>query len=138
MKISTEEKKIEAVKRMNLLGIYPETIRQFDEEGYVSLSEPPFGAYFWVQGEELERIREFEEKYTALVYTVVRGRYLEIGTLDAYLYVSDEREEWEYDAENFGHGEAFAYVYNHDYPCMSEFGYIGVKLGIAAGLIRTW
>ncbi len=138
MKISNEEKKAEAVKRMKLLGIYPETIRQFDKEDYVSLSEPPFGAYFWVQDEELERIREFEEKHNALVYTVVRGRYEDFGTLDAYLYVSDEKAEWEYDAENFGHGEAFAYVYNHDDPYLSEFGYIGIKLGIAAGLVRTW
>ena len=41
-------------------------------------------------------------------------------------------------AENFGQGEAFAYVYNHDDPYLSEFGYIGIKLGAAAGLVRTW
>ena len=81
--------------------------------------------------------RDFKKKYNALVYTVVRGRYLEIGTLDAYLYVSDEKSEWEYDEETFGHGEIFAYVYNQDYPYMSEFGYIGIKLGAAAGLVRT-
>lgn len=138
MKICAEDKKDEAVKRMNLLGIYPETIQQFDKEGFVSVSEPPFGAYFWVQGEELERIREFERKYNALVYTVVRGRYKEFGTLDAYLYVSDERTEWEYDTENFKHNQTFAYVYCHEYPWHSEFGYIGIKLAPAAGLVRTW
>lgn len=138
MKISVADKKAEAVKRMNLLGIYPETIQQFDKEDFVSVSEPPIGAYFWVQGEELDRIREFEKNYNALVYTVVRGRYLEIGTLDAYLYVSDEKEEWERDIENIHNNEAFAYVYSHDYPEQSEFGYIGIKLTIAAGLIRTW
>lgn len=138
MKISVADKKAEAVKRMNLLGIYPETIQQFDKEDFVSVSEPPIGAYFWVQGEELDRIREFEKNYNALVYTVVRGRYSEIGTLDAYLYVSDEKEEWERDIENIHNNEAFAYVYNHDYPEQSEFGYIGIKLTVAAGLIRTW
>ena len=71
MKIHIEDKKVEAVRRMKQLGIYPETIQQFDKEGYVSVSEPPFGAYFWVQGEELERIREFEKKHNALVCTVV-------------------------------------------------------------------
>lgn len=138
MKIPVTDKKAEAVKRMNLLGIYPETIQQFDKEGFVSVSEPPLGAYFWVQGEELERIREFEKTYNALVYTVIRGRYAEFGTLDAYLYVSDESSEWEHDEENFKHNEAFAYVYNHDNPWLSEFGYIGIKLAPSAGLVRTW
>lgn len=38
MKISIEEKKVEAVSRMKMLSIFPETIRQFDEDGKVSIS----------------------------------------------------------------------------------------------------
>ena len=41
MRISIENKKIEAVKRMRALGIFQETIRQFEDEGLVSVSEPP-------------------------------------------------------------------------------------------------
>ena len=47
MNISIEEKKREALCRMRLLGIFPETIRQFEEDGYVSVSEPPLGAFYW-------------------------------------------------------------------------------------------
>ena len=137
-RIHIEDKKDEAVKRMNLLGIYPETIQQFEQDGYVSLSEPPFGAYFWVQGEDLERIRKFEDEYDALVYTVVRGRYQDIGVLDAYLFVGDKRDDWEDDIESFKRNEAFAYVYNRNDPWLSEFGFIGIKLGAGAGLVRTW
>ena len=46
MNIDREAKKAEAVERMKALGIFPETVRQFEREDYVSVSEPPFGAFF--------------------------------------------------------------------------------------------
>jgi len=42
---------------------------------------------------------KFEEKYDSVVYMVVRT-FSNIGKMDSYLYVSDYREEWEYDNEN--------------------------------------
>lgn len=139
MKVSRDEKKIEAVERMKLLGIYPETIRQFDKDGIVSISEPPFGAYYWAEEEYLKRIKEFEEKHNALVYTVIRSYFRELGKMDSYLFVSDYKdEEWEMDRNDIQHGQALAWVYNHDEPDFSEFGSIGIKLASAAGLVRTW
>ena len=58
MNIDREAKKAEAVERMKALGIFPETVRQFEREDYVSVSEPPFGAFFWADGEDLQRIHE--------------------------------------------------------------------------------
>ncbi len=55
MKISREEKKTEAIKRMKAWGIFDQTIKQFEKNNLVSISEPPFGAFYWVEGEELER-----------------------------------------------------------------------------------
>ena len=104
----------------------------------MSLSEPPFGAYFRVQGEDLERIRKIEAEHDALVHTVVRGRYQEIGVLDEYLFVSDKRDDREDDIESFKRNEAFAYVFNRNAPGLSEFGFIGIKPGAGAGLVRTW
>lgn len=46
MNVSREAKMEEAVKRMKMLGVFSETIRQFQEDGKVSISEPPFGAFF--------------------------------------------------------------------------------------------
>ena len=51
MKVSIEEKKAEAIKRMEMFQIYPETIQQFEKENLVSVSEPPFGAFYWVDDE---------------------------------------------------------------------------------------
>jgi len=136
--VSRAEKKIEAVARMKLLEIFPETIKQFEQEDLISFSIAPFGAYYWVDDEDKNRIKEFEEKHNALVYTVIRS-YTNIGKLDSYLFVSDYKdEEWEMDRNDIQHNQVVAYVYNHDDPIFSEFGSIGIKLAPAAGLIRIW
>ena len=138
MKISRDNKKAEAVRRMELLGIYPETIRQFEKHDLVSISEPPFGAFFWAQDKDLELIKEFETKNDAMVYMVVRTYFKELGKLDSYLFVGDYIEEWDCDRQDLTHDRIFAYVRSEDYPWCSEFGSIGIKRTLAAGLIRTW
>ena len=113
MNISIEEKKAEAVRRMKMLKIFPETIKQFEKDGYISRSEPPVGAYYWVEGKELEAIREFEKEHDCLVYTVVRA-YTSIGMMDSYLFVNTPfgvrpveaqrpPQSWCYVEENGGH-----------------------------------
>ena len=139
MRISIEEKKAEAIERMKALGIFPQTIQQFKNEDCISISEPPFGAFYWAEGQDLERIRQFEAENDALVYVAIRS-YTTIGKLDSYLFVSDYAEEWEVDRKNIREvGEGLlAYVYNHDAPECSEMGYIGIAPTAAAGLRRTW
>ena len=135
MNITIEDKKAEAIKRMKDIGIYPQTIDQF-KEGYLSQSEPPFGACFWVEGEQLERVREFENEYNALVYFVIHT-YSNLGETEEYLYVSDYEEEWEMDRDDLANGMTLAYVYVKDNPVFSEFGTIRIELTPAAGLKRT-
>lgn len=137
MQVSREEKKKEAIKRMKLWGIYPETIKQFDKEELISMSEPPLGAYYWVDKETEEKIRDFEKSHNALVYSVIRS-YTKVGILDSYLFVSDYLEEWGMDIEDISEHRALAYVYNHAWPDCSEFGSIGIERTAAAGLKRVW
>lgn len=141
MNVSREDKKAEAVARMKLLGIYPETIDQFEREDLVSISEPPFGAFYWAEGEDLERIRQFEQEHNALVYVVIRS-YTNIGKMDSMLFVSDYPEEWEMDRNDLAGDvtswQQVAYVYNHDAPDCSEMGAVGIAPTGAAGLRRTW
>ncbi|MEG1563821.1 MAG: hypothetical protein RR365_08855 [Bacteroides sp.] len=137
MEISREEKKVEALARMKLWGIYPPIVEQFKDEDLVSESVPPIGACFWIEGEQLARVREFEKKNNALVYHVVRS-FTTIGEMESYLFVSNYPEEWEMDRADINDGQQLAYVYNHDMPDCSEFGSIGITLTAAAGLKRTW
>ena len=66
MNASIEAKKAEAVERMKLWGIYPPIIKCFEQEGIVSESAPPLGTCSQLEGEQLERVRKFEEKYKEL------------------------------------------------------------------------
>lgn len=137
MNISIEEKKAEAIARMKQLCIFPMTIKQFKDEGKISISEPPFGAFYWLEGEDLEPVHAFEKEYDALVYLAVKS-VTSLGVMDSYLYVSDHRDEWASDRVDLMAGETCAYVYNRDMPDCSEIGYIGIERTPAAGLRRTW
>ncbi len=137
MNISIERKKTEAIERMKKIGIFSETIKQFEKEDLLSQSLPPLGACFWVAGEQLECICSFEKEYNALVYFVIHS-YTTIGEMESYFYVSDYEEEWEADRCDLDSGSALVYVYNRDMPECSEFGSIGFVLTPAAGLRRTW
>lgn len=137
MNISREEKKSEALTRMALLGIYPPIIKEFQKDDTVAESAPPLGACYWINDEQLQRVKDFEEQYDALVYHVVHS-YTSIGEMENFLYVSDHKEEWERDREDALLGEVFAYVCNLDMLDCSEFGQIGIERTLAAGLKRTW
>lgn len=132
-----EAKKAEAVAHMKKLGVFPETIKQFEQAGYVSISEPPLGAFYWAEGEDLQRIRDFEKQYNALVYVVIRT-YTSIGKMDSFLYVSNYPEEWESDRDLLDEMAPYAYVHNHNMPDCSEIGSIGIERSVAAGLLRVW
>lgn len=134
MNVSRVDKKKEAIKRMEVLDIFSETIRQFEYEGLISYSEPPMGTNFWLDDEQLKAVRKFEEEYNSVVYFGIRA-YTEFGTLDAFLYVSDYEEEWEMDNGELKDGYVYAYVYNHDVPEFSEIGLVRVQPRFG-GLVR--
>lgn len=136
MKISREEKKAEAIKRMKSMGIFPQTIEQFEKQDLVSVSEPPVGAFYWADEETKERIQKIEADCNGLIYLVIRS-YTTIGMMDSFFYVSDHKNEWATDRQMLRHHETVAYVYNHDAPECSEFGYIEFERTEAAGLERT-
>lgn len=142
MSATIEEKKAEAVKRMRRLGIFKPTIKDFEKNGLVCVSEPPYGAFYYIEDEDRQRIDEFEKKYNGLVYMVVRS-YLRDGdgpvfTMDNMLYVSDYPEEWDMDNELLDDGIVLAYVYNSAEPFFSESGDIRVQRTVAGGLVRVF
>jgi len=137
MNISIEEKKTEAVLRMQAWGIYPETVKQFRNDNKVSISIPPWYGYFWLDEDQEKRVKEFEKKYSALVYVAILS-HTNIGDMESYLYVSDHKKEWKMDREDILNRESLAYVYNLSYPDCSEIGTIGVYRTPAASLARKW
>lgn len=136
MKISMEEKKQEALERMKLWGYWGNAREAFRRRNQVFVNEPPFGAVYDMEPELAESVKEFEKEHDALVYMVVRA-FTDFGKMDSYLYVGDDKDEWEQDREDIRDKIVFSYTVNYDMPDCSEFGSIGVRLGAGAGLVRV-
>lgn len=75
-------------------------------------------------------VEDFEEKYGHLVYHVI-----ETGNMIALLYVGCDEEEWKTEVL-FDKQFLASYVYNFDYPQLSEFGDIVVN-GSDGVLVRV-
>ena len=134
MKVTREMKKEEAIKRLKALKIIDDVINQFEKDDIIMVSEPPFGGLYWLNDEEKQMVKEFEEKYDVLVYMVVRA-FTNFGKLDSMLFVSNYEEEWEYEHYNIEEGYVMSYTINHDAPICSDMGSIVVK-PMSGGLVR--
>lgn len=136
MKVSIEEKRAEAIKRMKAFGFFYEAIELFEADGTPLSSEPPWGAFYVLDDKQKAAVHEFEEEYGGLVYSVIRSFHKELGIIDNLLYVSDEKDEWPMDLDDIENMCPCVYAVNYNTPEFSEFGSIGVKMGAGAGLIR--
>ena len=106
-----EEQKQEAIARMKYLKLYPQTIKEFEKEDLVNYSH--LGILYWVEGEMYSLMRKFENEHNALVYHIVQT-FTDFGELLSFLYVSQHKDEWEYDRADLTEGYAMAYVKNLD------------------------
>ena len=133
MKVPFERKKQEALDRMKTLNLYPNIIKEFQQDNTVNMSE--LGFLYWLTDEQKQYVSEFETEHDALVYHVIHN-YTEFGELLTFFYVSDQEEEWEYDRADLKDGYACAYVKNLDEEAFSEFGSVAFKEQFG-GLVRT-
>ena len=134
MKITIEEKKKEAIKRMKMINLFPKVIEEFEEENVVNLSEGK-GILFWLDDEQKKVVAAIERKYNILVYHAIHNK-TEFGELLTLFYVSDNKGEWSMDRFDLQDGYACAYVKNLSVDWCSEFGTICFKQ-MTGGLVRT-
>lgn len=100
----------EAVKRMKALKMAIGIIDQFKDEGLINQSETTIigeGICYWPNEDILDRVREFEDEYGALVYHIIEND-TEFGTMYSMLYVSKHEEEWPMDMDDIRGGRAYA------------------------------
>lgn len=126
--------KQEALARMKTLDFHPNVINEFEREDLINLSES-IGILYWLDDEQKELVKKFEEKHNAVVYHAIYTNTA-FGRMLALLYVSEYEEEWEMDRDDLKEGYPIAYVINLDDEHSSEFGSIGIKSQFG-GLIRT-
>ena len=134
MGITREKMVAEGVKRMKMLKMLDQPIKEFKEEGKLNLSER--GMLYWLDEEQEQMVREIEEEIEGVVYHVIHD-YTNLGEMFSLMYVSKYKEEWEMDHEDLKEGRALCYIVNASMPDCSEMGTIGVK-PLWGGVARTW
>jgi len=133
MGVTREEQKTEALWRMGKLQLFPEVIKDLRESNRLFLSER-IGFLYWLNEEEQEMIRQWEEETGNFVYHVIKSN-IEFGLCYSFLYVSIHAEEWPTDRGNLQSMMPLVYVKNATYDDCSEYGFIAVKPNIG-GLVR--
>ena len=126
MKVSVEAKRREAVKRMESAGFAEEIIGNF-KQNIIMIYDQGKRELRTLTEEENAAMKKLEsEKNNILIFFVIRTNTL-IGLMDSFLYVSDEKEEWEMDREDMQYRCPIAYVKNYDCEMYSAFGGIVVN-----------
>lgn len=128
MNVSKEQKKQRAIELMKKLDIYKPYIQGFAKHDKVCFYENYGGFWAYQEPELIEKIKEFEEKFNAIVYAVTH-EYLEFGECYDFLYVSDYQNEWADELSEVAPDKFYinAYVWNKDDDWCSEFGTIGIR-----------
>ena len=116
--ILREKQKAEALKRMRLMGLREDFIRDF------------------LSAEDTEMVRQFEQKHHALVYLILRVHTI-LGDLDSLLYVGQYTEEWPMDLADLKEGYPLSYTVNRGDGGLSEFGSIQITKTDEGGFIRV-
>ena len=136
------KQKAEAIKRMRLLQIMPQVIKDFEKNQRVYYSERQnsffLATLYWLDNEKkyVDIVKAFEKKHNAIVYHA-QLTHLEFGDNLALFYVSKEEKEWEQDKQDIMDGQVYSRVINLQCEYDSDFGYIGVRPTMG-GVVRTW
>lgn len=128
--------KMEARKRMTILGIHEPTIAQFIEEGKISFSGKSYlGANYWINEERKKAIEIIEKENNILVYYAIEQKYMGDITMLYLFYISPYKEDWEMDHQSIVENYQYTYGLNETDPFLSEFGEIKFK-NMFGGLVK--
>ena len=131
--MTREEQIAEAIKRMKILELYSNVIYDFETEQKLNRSETSLGLLFWLTDDEMEIVKEFQEKYNVLVYHVIKTCTVQMGTIYDLLFITTEQEEWDIEKEDLKDG----YALSHTLADFSESGMIKIKK-INGGVAREY
>ena len=123
-----ETQEEEAVSRMKMLNIYGPCITRF-KKGQLMMSELR-GALFFLD-EQAEKACEIVRENGNLPYHVIKD-----DPFYTVLFVSPEKDDWEWERYSPKAETIEAYVYDSNYPINSEYGSVGVAPS-SGGVIRA-
>ncbi len=133
-----DEMKEEALFRMKEVIDYTDIIDHFEETGLPQVYEPPYGASYSLEEDELEKVREIEGSRNILVWGIVRCFMMynrQKVTVDCMLHVSQDKNEWEQERQDLRNGFPFVYTVMKEYPVI-DHGHINVYKTKGGTLLR--
>lgn len=129
--VSREEMKQEAIQRMKNLQISDGVINSFSN-GKITMSSK--GNIYDVPQEKLEFVKEHEKEIGVMIYHVIHS-FGNIGETYEFLYVSNYREDWDYERIMAKSNVLYCYSENVTHPDWSEAGSILVE-NVNGSLLR--
>ena len=132
-KITNEEVDEEIVKRMKILELHQNVIKDYVDEHKVNKSEGKYAVLYWLNAKEKNLVREFEKKNKhCIVYHVIKSNSNNMGLIYDLLYVSlEDKEFWEDERADLRQGYALSNTVT-EFP---ETGLIRIEK-VNGGVIR--
>ena len=127
--------KADAIARLRELEAPKKIIRDVKKRGKVYLCLSPFGVFDELTPEFAQEIKQFEERYSAIVFFVIRDD-IHVHHLDSLLYVSRFPEEWRDEHLDISEGRVMTYTINRTAPGCSEFGTVCFDRTNYGGIVR--
>ena len=128
-----EQLKEKSIEKMKMLKLHKNVIDDFITEDKLNKSETRMGILYWLNDEEEQMVKDFEEKNNCLVYHLIKTETNEMGIIYDLLYVTIDDEDLVDDNNEVLCGR----VLSHTVSEFSESGYISVK-NVNGGLIRRY
>ncbi len=132
-KASKEEMLQEVIKRMQLLKLHNNVIKDLKNDGVLNKSEGRLGILYWLDEKEQTMVKEYEKQRNILVYHIIKTYTLDMGVVYDLLFVTDEKEYWKEERLRLESG----YVLSHSISQFCESGDIFVK-NRNGGLVRIY
>ena len=125
--------KQESITRLKMLKLHRNVIYDFETEDKLNKSEGSMAGLYWLDEEEQEIVKEFEEVYNVLVYHVIKTHTMDFGEIYDLLYIDENENCWDEEKEEIKEGVVRSYTVSP----FSESGRICVELK-NGGLIRKY
>lgn len=135
-----DEMKAEAVYRMKQIGLVDSILNDFVTSENIQVYEPPYGCGYGLEDEDLNVVRTFEGKHNTLVWGVIRSFKNYDGedvTIDALLYVSENKKFWDIERENLFNLTPIVYTVVKEHPERIDIGCMEIYMSEGGTPLRS-
>lgn len=128
-----EIRKTEAKKRLELLNVHQNVVKEFMNEDKLNKSDGKLAILYWLDEDEETMVKEFQENHGVLVYHVIKTYTIDMGIIYDLLYISEDVDWWDIEKDDLKNGYALSYTIS----TFSESGVIKIK-PVNGGVIREY